>query len=200
MSIAALMDVATAQEMAGLSARIQSAAGTAVIFGPFMEVIMMRRLGGHEPGARNFVVSSALCVAQLLWQLVALPETLKPGKRKTMQEFFGALSSVNPFAFTKVFRASGRSQQAKNLRNLMLITSLQSCTEGRCSSEVFQMWSRNNMKATAGQIRNLLMYWGAVVTGFGLWGSPILLRKMSARAYTTFTNLATTAGFLVHGW
>ena len=46
------------------------------------------------------------------------------------------------------------------------------------------------MGATADAMRNMLMYWGAVVSGFGMLGSPLLLKSLSRRTYTTITNLS----------
>ena len=42
-------------------------------------------------------------------------------------------------------------------------------------------------------------YWGAVVSGFGIFGSPILLRNLSARNYTSLTNMSLLIGFAVKG-
>ena len=104
-----------------------------------------------------------------------LPETLEKGKRRSLSDFFASISSINPLSFLKVY-TSGKSNA---LKRLLLVTTLQSCLEGRCTSDIFQVWARNNMKATAEVIRNLIMYWGAVVTSFGLWGSRAFLPILS---------------------
>jgi hypothetical protein len=38
------------------------------------------------------------------------------------------------------------------------------------------------------------------VSGFGIFGSPILLRKLSAKTYTTVTNMSVLIGFFIKGW
>ena len=62
--------------------------------------------------------------------LVALPETLLPAKRRSLAEFYGAISSLNPLSFLQVYR--GRNTA---LKQLMLVNTLQCCAEGRCTSE-----------------------------------------------------------------
>ena len=165
MAMASLMDISTPAQMAQMGAKLMSYAGVAIVLGPYVEVELLKRLGSD--GRRNFLVGSALSVLLGVLELVCLPETLEKGKRRSLSDFFASISSINPLSFLKVY-TSGKSNA---LKRLLLVTTLQSCLEGRCTSDIFQVWARNNMKATAEVIRNLIMYWGAVVTSFGLWGS-----------------------------
>jgi hypothetical protein len=192
MSMASLMDFSTAPEMAQMGAQLQTSAGIAVVVAPFVEVELMKRLGGD--GRNHFAVSCAMNILQLAYMVVALPETLALKKRISMSKFMSSLSSLNPLSFIKVFRGKN-----KVLKQLLLVNTLQCCTEGRCTSECFQLWGKLDMMVTPGAMRNMLMYWGATVSGFGLLGSPILLRNFSPYMYTTITNLAVFTGLCIKG-
>lgn len=61
------------------------------------------------------------------------------------------------------------------------------------------MWSRNNLKWDVGMIANFLAGWGGAVSACGMFLSPYLLKRMSAKAYTTFTNICVLLGVSVWG-
>ena len=60
----------------------------------------MKQIGGNRE--RHFLVSGIMSAVQLVVQLVALPETLSPEKRRSVSDFFASLGSLNPLSFLTV--------------------------------------------------------------------------------------------------
>lgn len=158
-----------------------------------VEVALIKPLGGN--GERHFLVSAMMSAIQLVFQLPLLPATLGVEKRRSLSEFFGAVSSINPLSFLTVFRGKNRP-----LKQLLMINTLQCSAEGRCTSECFQLWGELDISATQEMVRNMLRYWGVTVSGFGIVGSPFLLKKLSVKNYTTLTNMSVLIGFFIKGW
>lgn len=101
---------------------------------------------------------------------------------------------MNPFAFMKIYTGPNKA-----LKQLMTICTLQCCLEGRCTTDVFQNWARSDLQWGDADVRNFVMGWGSAVTLAGMFVCPLLLRRMSARGFTTFTNLFTWVGVSLFG-
>lgn len=148
--------------------------GLAVVSGPFIESIVSKLSGGRH--RFTYLVLALVSFAQLLAS-GAMPETLPVAKRISFDEFSASLSSVNPFSFLKIY--TGRNTR---LKRLVTITTLQNFLEGRCTSDVFQMWARNNLKWNAETIRNYVSLWG---------GMSVAICVRSGQAWANFSSIST---------
>jgi len=189
---ASLADITSGAEMAVISTRIQVAVGIAVILGPYIESILLK-VGKGDPRT-TFKALFAVSLFQMINNGLLLPETLNASKRKSIASFFQSLASFNPFAFVKVYL----SEHAV-LKKLLTIQTLQFCCDGKVTSDLFQMWSRNQLQWQFNTIRDFVVFWGAAVTAGAAKLHPYLLKKLSVFEFTTVGNLFVWAGLTIHG-
>mmetsp|Transcript_36128 Transcript_36128/g.114882 ORF Transcript_36128/g.114882 Transcript_36128/m.114882 type:complete len:450 (-) Transcript_36128:84-1433(-) len=187
-----LMDVVSGKEMAVVGSQVNSWVGVAVVGSPFLESLLLK-LGRNDPRTTYFALA-VLAAAQSSLNSLAMPETLAVAKRASISKFFESVASINPFSFVSVYTSSNRI-----LKKLVTIQTLQYFLEGKCTSELFQMWARNNLRWTNDNIRNFVAFWGAMVTGGGMFLHPYLLKTLSIRSYTSFTNICLWMGISLHG-
>uniref|UniRef100_A0A7S0AT86 Major facilitator superfamily (MFS) profile domain-containing protein n=1 Tax=Pyrodinium bahamense TaxID=73915 RepID=A0A7S0AT86_9DINO len=189
---AALADICSGQEMALVGTNVQVAVGLAVVLGPYLESAILKISKGDPRSP--FKAVALFSIFQLLNNGLFLPETLVQKKRSTLAKFFESLASVNPFTFIRVY--FGKSTV---LKKLLTIQTLQYCADGKVTSDLFQMWSRNNLAWAASTSRDFVAFWGAAVTAGGAVVHPYLLRKLSTFTFSTVGNVCVWMGLTMHG-
>lgn len=189
---AALADICSGQELAVVGTRIQAAVGVAVVAGPYLESLILKITKGDHRGP--FKAMAFFSLVQLVTNFLFMPETLAKQKRIAMAEFFSSVASINPFSFVKAYMGKNAV-----LKKLLTIQTLQFCVDGKVTSDLFQMWSKNNLRWTSNVIRDFVAFWGLAVTFGGAFLHPFLLKKLSLFNYTTVGNLSVWAGLSLHG-
>jgi len=86
------------------------------------------------------------------------------------------------------------------LKKLLTIQTFQFCMDGKVTSDLFQMWSRNNLGWAANTARDFVAFWGAAVMAGGSVIHPYLLKRLSAFAYTSLANISAGFGLAMHGF
>jgi len=157
MCSASLADICSGAEMALNQTRLQVAVGIAVVAGPYIESAALKLSNGNP--LAPFKIMMALSLVQLLHYAGGLPETL--GKRKDLQGFSEMLASLNPFAFLKIYFGKNGT-----LKKLLTIQTLQFCVDGKVTSDLFQLWAKNNLQWKAETIRDFVALLGS---GCDLW-------------------------------
>merc|ERR1719204_189179 len=84
------------------------------------------------------------------------------------------------------------------LKKVVTITTLQNFLDGRCTSDVFQMWARNNLKWPLETIRNYVSLWGGCSVASGVL-QMIIASKLSLWTYTVFTSLCVGSALTIQG-
>merc|ERR1719193_1205068 len=141
----------------------------------------------------TYLALSAIAAVQLLQNAFQVPETLPPAKRISMSEVTASIASINPFAFLKIYTSNNAM-----LKKVVTITTLQNFLDGRCTSDVFQMWARNNLKWPLETIRNFVSVWGGCSVASGVL-QMVIASKLSLWTYTVFTSLCVGSGLAIHG-
>jgi len=175
-----------------VSAAVQVAVGIAVISAPFLESFILKRTKGDARGP--FKALCVLSILQLIINGLFLPETLPKKKRASITEFFKSVTSINPLSFLKVFFG-----ECQVLKKLLMILTFQTCTDGKVTSDLFQLWSRNNLGWEAHIARNFSALWGMTVTAASAFVHPYLLKNFSTFAYSTIGNVSVWIGLTMHG-
>ncbi|CAE7623517.1 TIC32, partial [Symbiodinium pilosum] len=189
---AALADVCSSNELALAMSRIQTATGLAMLLTPFIEGRILL-LSPSSPAGIRYVYAAMAAIAAVHTGFVAsqLEETLDSTKRTTTQL---TLSVINPFGFLRLF-----AEGSKVLQKLVVITTLQMFLEGKNLSDVIQTWIRDHLKWSVTQVRNFIVGYGLLCTATGASATPWMLRNLSARGFTTATNLLNAAAFGLRG-
>jgi MFS family permease len=190
---ASLSDILAPDERAKVGPNILAAVGCAVILGPFMEGWILKKGRGDLRGA--YMAMSLVSVIQVSNAALFFKETLATKVRKPLSEAFRSITELNPFNFVFAFWRS------RNLtfKKLMLIQFFQQCSDGKVTSDLCQMWTRNYLKWSDSEIRNFIAFWGATVTLASAVVHPALIQKMKAFNYATLGNLSIWFGLSFHG-
>mmetsp|Transcript_2072 Transcript_2072/g.6501 ORF Transcript_2072/g.6501 Transcript_2072/m.6501 type:complete len:457 (-) Transcript_2072:35-1405(-) len=193
MSQAALADICSGQEAALVNTRIQAVVGVAVVAGPYIESLILKLSRGNP--LSPFKVMAAAAVLQMVTSSLFLPETLARRKRASVGDFFNSLAALNPCGFVKAYMGKNAT-----LKKLLTIQTFQFCMDGKVTSDLFQMWSRNNLGWAANTARDFVAFWGAAVMAGGSVIHPYLLKRLSAFAYTSLANISAGFGLAMHGF
>jgi len=137
---------------------------------------------------------AVLSLVQLITNGLFLPETLVKKNRADIGEFFKSLASINPFVFVRAYLGKNRV-----LKKLLTIQTFQYCVDGKVTSDLFQMWSRNNLKWAANTARDFVAFWGLAVTAGGAFIHPYLLKMFSTFTYSSLGNISVGLGLTMHG-
>eukprot|EP00928_Gymnodinium_smaydae_P009298 TRINITY_DN13459_c0_g1_i1.p1 TRINITY_DN13459_c0_g1~~TRINITY_DN13459_c0_g1_i1.p1 ORF type:complete len:302 (-),score=39.09 TRINITY_DN13459_c0_g1_i1:134-1039(-) len=191
MAAAAIADLfSDSAEMTTLHATNATVVGLAVVIGPYIESLALKLSKGNP--VAPFKVMSVLASLQLLVYGMCLPETL--AKRKELGKISVVISSMNPLTCLNIFRCKNHI-----LRRLASTATFQMCVDGRVTSDLVQLWGRNNLKWTAAQMRDFVATWGAAATGGSFFVQPYLARTLSKYDYTIFTNACVGFGMFFRG-
>lgn len=189
---ASLADVCSGQEMALVGTKIQAAVGVAVVAGPYIESILLK--SSNNDHRTPFKALAVFSLFQMLTSAIFLPETLVKSKRTDLSVFFSSIASLNPFSFVKAYLGKNAL-----LKKLLTIQTFQFCNDGKVTSDLFQMWSRNNLQWAANTSRDFVAFWGAAVTAGGAFIHPWLLKNLSNFNYSSLGNISVWIGITMHG-
>ena len=169
---AAVSDELEGAMYAKANAKIGVSAGLGIIVGPLFAGLVMKRADPKW----CFLVSVACSMTCLAHLYRSFEETLPEAKRKPMK-----LDDMQPLSFLNIMRKNAL------LRKLMLITGLQTTSEGRNINDTFLVYMREDLKWDWGQVNRFV---GGL--GVSLVFSGLLVKKMintlGLRAFTTFSN------------
>jgi len=189
---AALADVCSSGELALAMSRIQSATGIAMLMTPFIEGRILQISPWSPDGIRYvYAAMAAIAAAHATFVVTQVEETLDVAKRATAKF---DLKMINPFGFLRIF-----TEGTQALKKLVAITTMQMFLEGKNMSDVIQAWIRDHLKWSVTDVRNFIISYGALCTATGMSATPWMLKNLSARGFTTATNLANAFAFSVRG-
>lgn len=187
---AALADTCSGKDLAAAASLMGASTGLAVVLTPILEAAILQRF----KNARNsYLVLSLLGVVQLLYNSVLMPETLAAVKKIPMKAAL-SIKNFNPLGFLRIFSVGSQS-----LQKMTVVTSLQMALEGKNMSDISQIWMRENLGWSIEGSRNFVVGYGTLCVASGVSLTPYLLRKLSARAFTSFTNFTNAFGFILRG-
>lgn len=188
MCTAALADVCSKSELALAMSKIQVATGIAMLGTPFVEGKILSS-NPFSPDAIKYVylVMSGVAACHLAFVTTQIEETLDVAKRTA-----GTLNlqAINPFGFVRIF-----TEGSVALRKVVAITTLQMFLEGKNVADIVMTWVRDKLGWSVEGIRNFITAYGALCLLTGMTATPYMLKNMSARGFTTSTNLLNTIAF-----
>lgn len=189
---AALADICKGNEFSLAQSQIQVATGIAMLLTPFVEGRILEISPWSPDGIRYvYGAMAAIATAHVAFVATQLEETLAVAKRSTAKF---TLSMINPFGFLRIF-----SEGTHALKKLVTITTLQMFLEGKNMSDVIQAFIRDKLQWSVTQVRNFVTSYGLLCLGTGFTATPRLLKALSARDFTTVTNMLNFLGFSVRG-
>jgi len=181
LSSAALSDIHTGQHFAAAIGQLQATMAVGMIFAPAIEGLILTRT--RDP-RYTYAMVSFLALGQVLYTLVALPETVDRCKRKRLT------LSMNPFGFLNIY--SRRTSKA--LKKLTTCAQMAYIPDAKNMSQILQVWMMDHLQWGVGSIMRFSMAQGLLMVLTGASLTPQLLAKLSPRRYTTITTVASTLG------
>ena len=182
-----LSDLYSGSELANSYATLGAAAGAGAIIGSFLGGRIMA--AGYSAQA-TFGAAAVLAAAQLVMDLLLVPETLLPERKAPFTLKFPYMA--NPLAFTKLFT------RGKTVRMLVLTAGLQCVPEGKNISDLQQIKMMGDIGASDAVRGNFVSAFGVcMVLGGKLAGTSI--KMFGKRGHTTLNNILTICAFLVFG-
>merc|ERR1719266_202249 len=118
-----------------------------------------------------------------------MPESLSDHKKKAF-DVDSALKSANPFAFLKLYLNGTPA-----VKKLATIITFQTLSDGKNISDLTQLWVRQHLKLSMESIRNFVMGYGFASFLAGSKLTPYMLKNLSVKGFTTFTNLMNFIAF-----
>ncbi|CAE7180804.1 bglX [Symbiodinium pilosum] len=190
MLTAALSDVAQGAELGAAISKMGAAVGAGIVITPFVEALFLQRSNSPRTA---YLLLSLLGFVHALFVGLSVPETLRRAQRKTLASAM-QLSSINPFGFLNVFRRG-----SVGLQKMVCIQTLQMFLEGKNLSDLVELWKREHLKWTVGESRNFVMIYGTLSILSGVYVTPFFLKNLTARGFTSATNMLNLLGFLLRG-
>jgi len=185
MGQAALSDMASGKELSMIMNEINTCLGAAVIIAPTLEKIIIS-LSGNNP-LYSYLFQALSAAATFIINYNFIGETLDPTKAVKFTP-----ADANPFNFVKIF-----TRGSKALQKLLVISTLQTAIANISDTE--EVWKRSHLGWTASQSANDTIAWGFLMIIASVKVTPSLLRRYSARGFTSFTNITTAIGFMLRG-
>lgn len=136
-----------------------------------------------------FLLSAMLSTSAGLNILMKYEETLPVEKRRKMDSQI--LKDIQPFSFVQVMTKSPA------LAKLMLVTGLQTASEGRNVESVFSIFMRQDLKWDSSQVNNFV---GALGLALVLGGATVkvMMKKFGLFHFTTVSNVANSISHLCY--
>jgi MFS family permease len=177
-----LSDVSSGAKLAQNFAELWSWAGLGVVVGPFLGGQILTRTG--DP--RNvYLLKFAMAVTQFVHAYSLLPETLPESNRLPF-----TTAGTNPVAFLKLFRADA----PRTLRTLVTSAACISFIEGKNTTDIFQLWVREDVKASDATIVNVVTIYGAIMYCGGKYLVPWMIKHLGLRNFTRVANAMMACG------
>lgn len=181
---AMLNDQLDRAELVVAAGAISIYAGAGLIFGPYIEVLVLQWLGPRS----NFLVNAVVngFVAVLLWGFVR--ETLPIEEQKPL-----TLKDCTPLtSILQILRLGSVN------RRLMLVLLLQSFGEERVNQDINQFNLRENLGWSPSQISTYQAIWGVSVLLGGVTVKSSI-ERLGFSGHTTLSNCALAFGFYCQG-
>jgi len=189
---ASLADVCRGSEFSIAQSQIQVATGIAMLLTPFIEGRILEISPWSPDGIRYvYAAMAGIAATHVAFVTTQLEETLEVAKRSTARF---QLSMINPFGFLRIF-----SEGTHALKKVVTITTLQMFLEGKNMSDVIQAWIRDKLHWNVTDVRNFITSYGLLCLLTGYTATPRMLKALSARGFTTATNLLNLFAFSVRG-
>jgi len=169
---------------------VGAAVGLGVVVTPFLETLVLTRTNKARSA---YLVLSSCAMVQTLYHLLVTPETLPLAKRVV----FGAkdyLSAMNPLAFVRIYTHGSAA-----LQKLVTIISLQFYLEGKNWSDFIEIWKREHLGWDVVGSRNFVVAYGVLCIIAGTKLTPALLNGLSAKGFSSLTNVTNALGFVLRG-
>mmetsp|Transcript_77836 Transcript_77836/g.238152 ORF Transcript_77836/g.238152 Transcript_77836/m.238152 type:complete len:451 (-) Transcript_77836:56-1408(-) len=191
MGSAGMRDCFEGQELGIKTTKAGSIIGLGIMVGPVIEGLILRRMkaGGERA---SYAILALLGVVNAAVSL-QMPETLGKAKRATL-DLAVVLRSGSPFGFLRIY-----SHGTAALKKLATVCVFQSMIDGKTMSDLTQIWLREHLKLSLEAIRNFVVSFGFLSVLSGAKLTPALMRRMSVRGFTTFTNLTNIIAFSLRG-
>lgn len=187
MITAALADTCSGTELSQALSSQAAYVGISVVTMPFVEGKLLELFQGRPQYTYGLV--AALGFFQFFYSLLAIPETLKPEKRRPLD----VMQAINPFGFYRVF-----TEGSRGLKKLVCCTTLQMSLEGKNLADLtISVWIKEHLQWGSVGIQRYIASTGVAQVLAGWYLVPYLMRKYSARGYTSFTNSTNILAFLV---
>lgn len=172
----ALSDKLDGSIVAAANAKIGMGIGLSLIAGPLCAKLIMNNMDPKY----CYLLSIFLASCSGTWLLTQLEETLPEEKRKPL-----VLGDMQPLSFLQLMRDS-------TLRRLMLITGMQTVSEGRNMNDAMFVFLQQDLKWDWSRINNLIALMGIslIVSGTAVGG---MMKSMGLRKFTTFSNMSNIA-------
>lgn len=188
--MAALNDICTGKEFAVSLSHVMANIGVGVIVAPILESVILKRT---KTPRSAYAALSVLGMIQAIFVALLMPETLEKTKRVSVRAAI-SLSGMNPFRFVKVY-----TDGSPTLQKLVTLTTMQMFLEGKNLSDTGNTVQSKHLKWGVNEIRNFLVAVGVLAFASGAGLTPYLLKKISARGFTTLTNVLNALGFFLRG-
>jgi len=184
---ASLMDICSGKDLGVAFTQMGATIGIAVILGPIMESIILKRTG--HPRYSYFALSF-FALVQAVFNMMQ-QETLDKARRAAMHTVM-KLETFNPFGFASVY-----TRGTKKLQSAVTITTLQMALEGKNLSDLGQIWQRLHLKWGVSEIRNFVVAYGIACAIAGAKLTPYMLKTRSAYDFTSQTNVVNVLAYFL---
>lgn len=178
-------------ELKNMELKVRSKLSLAIIVGPLCEAMILKRVQAGGERVTYLCLSFLGMLATMM--SFSMSESLGEAQRKAFV-LADTLRAANPFAFLRIY-----SQGSPLLAKLATIFMFQNTIDGKCMSDMTQIWLREHLKIGIEGIRNFVMGYGLASALAGEVITKPLTNKMSAYAFTTFTNITNLLAFFIRG-
>lgn len=187
---AALTDVCSGKDLALAMSLVGASTGLGVIITPIIETFVLQRTKSPR---YSYLALSCLALIQLCYNLILTPETLEAARRISVSAAL-SMRNLNPFGFMNIFTSG-----SKALQKIVAVTTMQMTLEGKNLSDIVEIWKREHLKWSVAGSRNFVVIYGTLCVMSGVSLTPYLLRTLTPRRFTSFTNWMNALGFLLRG-
>lgn len=188
---ASLLDALPGWRIGGAFAELGACIGGGVVLTPLLESLILKATNNNP--RYSYLALSALAGVHFAYTGTYLLEPLAIEQRKSMKELM-SLQTLNPFGFIKVF-----TRGSSALQRMVGITTLQMFLEGKNLSDLSQTWMFQNLHWRPEHARNFSVAYGVLCILAGTKLTPYLLKKLSARSFTSATNFTNGLAFAMRG-
>jgi len=187
-SSSALSDICpTSTSLSLATAQLGTAAGLGVLLGPQLGNAVASRRGARQA----LLAGVAISAIQFVLVLTTVKESNPPGKRVVETAKVPAKQN-NPLNFLQILTKD------KGLCGLITVAALQCCVEGKVISDMNTFYISVEAQMSDNQRSLWITLFGACMAIAGQVARGTI-GKLGQRGHTTFSNLATIAGFLLLG-
>jgi len=186
-SMAAFADILKGPELAAVGGKIAAVTGLGIVVAPYMEATVLKRMGNPK---YSYFFLALLAGLQSLTTMFVIPETLPKERRISVGATINA-KSLNPFGFVKVY-----THGSSSLRKLVSMSSMQYFAEGKNMSDYAMQWWVNHLSWSTENIRDFVVVYGITCTVGSVALIPRLVRSLTPRGYTSFTDLSCAVNYL----